>query len=158
MKYIFTLLSILLLSTQVGAHEVPIANFDLTLEGTTLNINITFDHADLKKACKLKGKHKRYTEEQRNEIITNYLHKHLQLSINTKERVLKIETICEENHHIVIQGKYEGVEVPIQSINIENTCLLKEVLRHSNVITTHLNGKTRGFRMDSKRRKINIDY
>lgn len=127
-------------------HDIAIAVFDFTQKEEKIILDIHFDKEDLEAALAEK------------ESVENYLFDHLKIQVNHQYIPIKIDQININDFHYEIKGSLNLKAQKIQSIHIQNTCLVEEIPNHSNVIHANFNDKTRGFRMHLDRQEISFEY
>ncbi len=140
------------------AHDIPVADFIFSQKGSTLQLDITLEKADFEQAYTHKGQEICTEQEDKENLMKDYLRSHLTVKVNGQWLPIQFQSIGGDKHHRTIKASFAPIEKAIQSIYIYNTCLIEEVVGHSNVITAHINDKMRGFRMDKKRVFIDVEY
>lgn len=148
--YIFLIILNLLFNTPFN-HDIQVAFFKIYQETEELKMDVKFEAEDILSYFSIQQK------DMDSEILTDYLHKHLQIKINYEAALLKIADYDFKEKHLHIKvslGKFRKV---ITNIDIINTCLIS-IEDHSNIIECRINQKERDFLMNNERQAIQIEY
>ncbi|MGB1206484.1 MAG: DUF6702 family protein [Chitinophagales bacterium] len=157
MKYMFTLCSLFFLTT-IYAHDIPVANFDISQTAKTLSVSVEIDQYAFKQAYTEKGQMECTQQEDIQYQMQDYLRSHFRLKVNGKTVNFQLKNMGTISHHYKIELKGNLEKEAIKQIDIQNTCLLADIPDQSNVITAFINDKKRGFRMTKERQAIQMKY
>ena len=157
MKYIFTLCSLFFLTTTY-AHDIPVANFEISQTAKTLSLSIEIDQYAFQQAYTEKGQIQCTEQEDIKYQMQDYLCSHFRLKVNGNIVNLELKNVGTVSHHYMLELKGNLKKQKIKRIDIQNTCLLADLPEQSNVITAYINDRKRGFRMTKDRQTIRMDY
>ncbi len=138
---------IFVLSFNIIAHDAAIAIFTIKQKNDKTLLDITLDAQDLASVLDVLEK------ELSSSLIENYLNEQTTFLFNEEQYNVKINEIHRRGDHLQIRGFFDSEIIEINTIKIQNTCLL-EIEDHSNIIQFRLNGKARDFRMNKHRTTI----
>ncbi len=130
-------------------HDVPVADFTLTISDRYLDIDIMMEQEDLQSILLLQS------AEPTGADISDYLQDNFSLKVNNKPLSLNYCHIELNYGHYLIQAEHQLEDTNPTFIEIKNTCLLK-VPNQINNTFLHYNSKRRGFKMDNSRTTIQV--
>jgi len=133
------------------SHDVQVAFFKIYQDKDIVHIDFVFEKEDLLLSLE------KETSNALTNNLENYLQKKFSIIINDEKRTLNYSHKEIENKHISIKGSLAKPIRSIQSIEIDNTCLLS-IDDHSNIIEMRLYDQERDFLMNADRTSIKIDY
>ena len=132
-------------------HDLSMAVFRISASESGLQLQINFDREDY-------GQVNEITLEEINLAqLQGYLDETTSWTINGKKLDVQVEQLQLEDNHIVAICTIASSDMSISTIKVENEFLLP-IDDQSNIIMLELNGKSRGFRMHSGRKEIEVNY
>jgi len=154
MKYALFLLILLKSGLLKPPHDIPLAIYDLRVaENNSMKMSIQFDKQDLEKAIKAS-----YKLPVTTSTASKYLQENSEWLINEKRQDLTICSSWNKEDHFVLEVEFPLIKEPIISMSIFNTCLVKEIDNHSNIIYLHYQGDLRGFRLSKERVQTTFNF
>ena len=132
-------------------HDVQVAFFKIYQVKDFVQVDFVFEKEDLMLSLE-NEKLNALTDD-----LENYLQNKFSIIINNEKCTLNYSLAEIENRHISISGSLTKPIRLIQSIEIDNTCLLT-IEDHSNIIKVRLHNQERDFLMNADRTSIKIDY
>lgn len=139
-------------------HDVAVANFEIDQVNSKLIMNVKMDKEDLESVYLLKNDENIDLTNEIN-LVQNYLDQNFYLVINKEKINFNIKGISKDKYFYSIDLESQNkVEEIIHHIQLKNTCLLKQVDKHSNIVSFQINDKFRMFRMHEGRVRIELRY
>ena len=149
---ILNFLILSLLTCFTPPHDIAMAVFALTIEQNTLQLQVKVDREDIEKALKT-GKGLEASASK----ISRYIEENTVWIVNKEQIVFTFTTSKKDKEFYYLETAPLQISKPITNINLQNTCLIREVNKHSNIIYLKQKDKEmRGFRMNEKRVQISI--
>ena len=149
MHYLFILLPFL--SALPTYHTIPLALYDLKLEQELISLNIHFDKEDMNETLDISD-----TAGDFEKAIIQYFKDHTSWVINEMRIDFEVDKIWLKKDHYVLECSAKMARSDVQSIDIENTCLIN-IRNHSNIINVRYDDKDRTFRLHKGRTQTQIE-
>lgn len=145
------LLLLFLFVLEPPAHDIQVAFYKIYEDNSTVYVDFMFEKKDILQTLA------KDSTGFSNQNVQNYLQENFSLFINDKKQSIDFGNIDIDEKHIHVTGTLADIGQPIQSLEIENNCLLL-IKDHSNIIELRLHDEERDFLMNSDRTKIKINY
>lgn len=145
------ILLLAVLMTGFYAHDIQIAYFKIHRNNDNLTMEIIMEKEDVERTFIEAG------VDLTDINFKDYLHQNLNLYINKEKQVLCLDRMQINEKHISMTCDIHEVKDRIQSIELQNTCLLN-IDNHSNIIEVSLDNTERDFLMNDQRTAISISY
>ncbi len=133
------------------AHDVQVAFFKIHQENDNLEMEIIMEKEDVESTFK----ESQISFSENN--FKNYLRENISLWINKEKQILCLDVMEINEKHISVICDIHEVKSRIESLDINNTCLLN-IDNHSNIIEIRLDNSERDFLMNKKRTSISVMY
>ena len=133
------------------AHDVQVAFFKIHQENDNLEMHIIMEKEDVESTFK----ESQISFSENN--FKNYLRENISLWINKEKQILCLDVMEINEKHISVICDIHEVKSRIESLDINNTCLLN-IDNHSNIIEIRLDNSERDFLMNKKRTSISVMY
>jgi len=127
------------------AHDVPLSITTLQMEQQEMSVELKFDKEDLAEALKIE------IDKNHSEQIKKYILRHTQFHVNEKQLELSIISIENDDEHFNVKALLSDFPANAKNMTIHNTCLVKEIDNHSNIIYLNYADQRRGFRLHKGR-------
>lgn len=147
MKFLFA--SLFLLASI--SHDIQVAYFKIYEKGDQLVVDFVFEREDLLEAL---GQKQSDLEDAH---IHSYLEEKFAVRINGKRIEIGFNYIDVKEKHVHLSGSLMGKIETINTIEIDNHCLL-DIYKHSNIVELRLFDQERDFLMNAERTNIKINY
>jgi len=145
------ILLLALLMTGFCTHDIQIAFFKIHRNNDNLSMEIIMEKEDVEHTFKESD------IDLTDANFKNYLNQNLSLLINKEKQELCLDRMQINEKHISMTCDIYEVKDKIQSIDLQNTCLLN-IDNHSNIIEFRIDDTERDFLMNEKRTTISIFY
>lgn len=133
------------------SHDVQIALFKIHQDQDKIHVQFVFEKEDIIQTLGCSD------EEFNEEKLFTYLNNNFSIIINNSKKTLEYSSVELKNKHMHLKAKIPFQNELIQSLDIENSCLLN-IKKHSNIIEVRLNEEERDFLMNKNRTSIQIKY
>jgi len=146
---------LLLISTlSYALHDIPIAFFNVEIHADNhIGIDMEFHKKDIDKIVALT-----YKQTASIELIERYILKHSKWRINNQALNVEICDIKDVHGHYYVKTQLAAFNGTLKNINIHNSCLVKHIPTHVNVVNIQYQGKKRSFKLSQQRLNTSIDY
>lgn len=150
---------LLFLGSSVYCHELNMAIFEIVHDEKGYEVNISFDKTKLERSLMTTYPELSHRSGRNvwNKYLRKYLNGNFQLIINEECAEMYIHTIHYDLDYIRLGVRLSTPNVPVQVINVFNTCLIDYHRSHSNLIKTNVFGKARAFRLTNERITTTIE-
>ncbi|MEM8900484.1 MAG: DUF6702 family protein [Bacteroidota bacterium] len=128
------------------ALDKPLATFDLWVEEESIFMEVKFDKRDLELAI-----NETYDEAFCQEMAEKYLISHSQWLVDEEKMDIQVFHFKVEHNSCYLKAKLNLRRKEIQSLEIRNTCLVNQIVNHSNIVFVHHLGKDRAFRLSKRK-------
>lgn len=153
-KFIFLVLTIS--CSWIGqCHELKMASFQIKEEAKGLKITIQLDKGAIFKVLQIQEKSSKDFYADR---IENYLLAHMDWVINDSCVSVLFSEVKDDQDIVYVKGFLSYPPDQIQTLEIQNTCLVEEEKNHRNVVTFQMKDQFRGFEMDRRRTDIKVVF
>ena len=142
---------LLFLMNGIFVHDVQVAFFKIHQENDNLEMQIIMEKEDVESTFKESSIH--FNEKS----FQDYLDENIALWINKEKQILCLDVMEINEKHISMICNIHEVKDEIESLEINNTCLLN-INNHSNIIEIRLGDSERDFLMNKKRTSISVTY
>ncbi len=133
------------------SHDIQLAIYKIHKQEDNLLIEYSFEKEDIILTLN------ESELELSNKTIQEYINSNFKLSLNNQLQAIDFHNMVIEDKHIYLKGYISNITSNIESLKIENTCLLN-IEGHSNIIEVLLEEKQRDFLMNNRRTSIEINY
>lgn len=135
-------------------HDIALAVFAITMEENTIQLKIQLDRGDIEEALKIDEQ----AIDKNTQKIVEYVAINSSWIINNQSMDFDFNIIRKDKDFYYLEAVPIKFDTPITTLDLHNTCLIKEVTKHSNVIyIKQKDKKMRGFRMNKKRTQISVE-
>ena len=149
MKVVFLLFS---LSFSIApSHDAAIAMFRIFEEGDGTKLFVSIDVKNLSQEIDVQP------SDINTETLNVFLKHNLSIYANAKLVTYEVNSFVLQQDHLKIEASFKDVPLIINTIKIDNTCLLG-IDDHINIIQIDVEKKSFDFRMDKKRTEISVEY
>ncbi len=143
----------LLLGLGIEDHDVPVANYQFTVEEELIVMELQFDKEDFETAIQLN-----YKQQVSKENTIKYFTFNTTFIINGSETESTICGFRTDAEHYYLDAEL-SVDVPIKELKVFSTSLVKEIENHSTILFIHEEGKEmRGFRLHKNRIHTTVEF
>lgn len=132
-------------------HDVQVAFFKIHQGNDSLEMQIIMEKEDVEST--FKESNIRFSENS----FQDYLHQNITLWINKEKQILCLDVMEVKEKHISMICNIHDVHDKIESLEINNTCLLN-INNHSNIIELRIDDSERDFLMNEGRTSISVTY
>ena len=146
--YLYLLISFFATS----AHDIPLSITTLNWESQSVNVELKFDKEDLEQVI---GLEKDLASSSK---IKQYIQSHTQFQVNGKQLKLSIASVENDEEHYIVKALLENPPADAKTMQIQNTCLVKEINNHSNIIYLNYEDQRRGFRLHKDRPSTSFEF
>lgn len=134
-------------------HDTPVAKYTFIPNEHGFSVIMEFDQKNLDFAVHLNNGYP-ITKEK----ILNYVWRNQQYYCNDKPAELILCNILKKGKHYIIEAELLNFDEPIKNLKVGNTCLIKEVESHLNILYFNLSSGFRGFQLSESRTETIIDF
>ena len=135
------------------APDKPLATFDLWVEEETIFMEVKFDKRHLELAIT-----ETYDEAFCQEMVEKYLINHSQWLVDEEVMDIEVFHFKVEHNSCSLKAKLNLKSNEIHSLEVRNTCLIDQVVNHSNIVFVHHLGKDRAFRLSRRKTQTLITW
>ena len=134
-------------------HDFAMAIFAFSIEENRVQLKIKLDKGDINEVLKIE-----ILKEGLSKKVSDYVSRNLMLIINNQPAEYEFKAIKNNKEFYLLETAFILFKSPITNLELNNTCLIETVDKHSNIIYIKQKGKEmRGFRMNKNRTKILVD-
>lgn len=134
-------------------HNMPVAMYELEVLETHIQMEAKFDKENLEAAILME-----YAQEFSPELIESYLTTHSSWKIDEEELAMNVMAITSDHEFYFLEAEFPFESEALSTFHFQNTCLIKEVEGHSNIIFLSYQGKERAFRLTANRTETIVDW
>lgn len=134
-------------------HDTPVAKYTFTPNKECFVVLMEFDQKNLDFAVNLN-----YGYPVTENKIVKYVWEHQQYYCNNKPAELTLCNVLKNDKNYLIEAELNNNNEPIKSLKTENTCLIKEVEGHLNILYFNLPAGFRGFQLSESRTATVINF
>ena len=145
------IIPILLLLVGSSPHDIQVAYYKLYLGGDAPRIEYVLELKDVAKSLNVAS------DDLSEHALHHYLDLNFLIDINGKTAQISNDQMTIKNKHIYVEGNILSRAKVINTVVINNTCLLN-IDGHSNVVEIHVADTQRDFLMNNERTSITINY
>jgi len=138
-------------SENVDIHDTPLAMFHISQHEDNIIVDVSFHLDDFAKSAKVEE------DELTEEIVQEYMQENTNFRVNSKKIPLKITHFSSKKNHIRVKGNLEQITEKVESLKFRNTCLI-DIMGQENIIYINLNGSTKDYRMNRRRKVVRVRY
>jgi len=132
----------------INSHDIQVAHYKIHQEENNLIVEFVFEKKDLLTIL---------NDETSEQDLLQYINSNFFISANGSPQMITFKTIDHREKHVNIVGNIPKINEKINSVYIQNTCLLN-IENQSNIIEIKLHNKQRDFLMNKGRTSIEINY
>lgn len=154
------LFTLLFTSSQLYAHDIQIATFEISDAADGFAIEIALDKEDFGKSLLTAFPDLKVDSgiEVWEAHIKQYIAMNFQLRFNGHCEDLVIDNITYDENYIRLSGHIPSQIRKVSKIDVFNTCLIDYNEGHLNLVRSNINGKNRTFRLSENRISTVIEY
>ncbi|MEM8901046.1 MAG: DUF6702 family protein [Bacteroidota bacterium] len=135
------------------AIDKPLATFELWVEEEVIYMEVKFDKKDLEQAIQ-----KCYDKSFCRELAEAYFTSHSQWLVDEEKIDIQIFHFKVEHNTCSLKARLDLNRKEFKSLEIRNTCLVDQIVNHSNIVFVHHLGKDRAFRLSKRKTQTFITW
>jgi hypothetical protein len=143
-------------SKALTGHDIKIARFNIEQVQNELALTVQFDYDYIKYVLGEECDHIPLTYNRLNKSVKEYLLDNFSVLVQHEYVDFDLNCFEYENGFLYASGLLDVSPSQLESLTVYNTCMIRTIHDHNNIISLDLNGDLRSFRMHSNRIQTEI--